>query len=257
MGEPAQSNSLTAKLARSALLIAIGLALLDLAPYLLRAAGAGAWAKPFLGSHASYEIYVALWFFGAAITVMAIWRSGPGRALRELALVDVAPLGCAVCLAAIAAALGVLLYAGARYQAPDRGELLLFCFVGPFVEEVFFRGFLFRQLRRWAGLPFVYAALLSSLVFGAEHFEQADTLMGSLMNSGITFGGGFLFCWLVERWGSVWPGYFIHAGLNIVWTLFTLGDNAVGGTMGNLARLATIVVAIAGTLALTRRPKSA
>jgi membrane protease YdiL (CAAX protease family) len=95
---------------------------------------------------------------------------------------------------------------------------------------------------------------VSSLLFGAGHFDQGSSIADSLMNSGITFAGGMMFCWLVERWESVWPGFIIHAGLNVVWTLYTLGDNAVGGTVGNLARLATVAVAIAGTAMLTRRP---
>jgi membrane protease YdiL (CAAX protease family) len=257
MNSTAQSQSVAAMVTRSLLVIAIGLALSSGTPYALRALGAGAWAKPTLGAHGFYELFIAVGFAGVVISVMAMWRSGLWRAVQELALSDIAPAGCAVCLAAIAAALGVLLYAGARYQEPDPGEMLLFGIIGPFVEEVLFRGFLFRQLRRWAGVPFVYAALVSSLLFGADHFDQADSLTESLTNSGITFAGGMMFCWLVERWGSIWPGFVVHAGLNVAWTLYTLGDNAVGGAMGNIARLATIVVAIAGTLLLTRRPQSA
>ncbi|HEX4079390.1 MAG TPA: CPBP family intramembrane glutamic endopeptidase [Rhizomicrobium sp.] len=65
-----------------------------------------------------------------------------------------------------------------------------------------------------------------------------------LMNSTITFVGGVLFCWLTERWNSIWPGFIIHAGLNLVWSLFALGENTVGGELGNLARLATLAAMI-------------
>jgi len=87
------------------------------------------------------------------------------------------------------------------------------------------------------------------LAFGSGHFDQGTSLTDSLMNSAITFVGGVLFCWLTERWGSIWPGFAIHAGLNLVWSLFALGENAVGGDLGNLARFVTIGFAIV----LTRR----
>jgi membrane protease YdiL (CAAX protease family) len=157
----------------------------------------------------------------------------------------------------MAAAIATLLYARARYQAADGAELLLFGIVGPFVEEVFFRGFLFRQMRKWAGAPFIVAALLSSLLFGAGHFDQGSSLADSLMNAGVTFLGGVLLSWLVERWGSIWPGFIVHAGLNVVWTVFALGDNAVGGSAGNIARLATVVIVLAGTAMLARSERPA
>jgi hypothetical protein len=77
------------------------------------------------------------------------------------------------------------------------------------------------------------------------------------MNAGVTCLGGVLLSWLVERWGSIWPGFIVHAGLNVVWTVFALGDNAVGGFAGNIARLATVVIVLAGTAMLARSERPA
>lgn len=239
---------------RAGLVLATAIVLSIALPDLLRAVGANVWAKQTFGAHGFYELFIAVGLAGVVIATMALWRSGPGRAAGELGIAGFAAVGCAVCLVAILAALCVLLLAGAGYRRPDPADILLFGIAGPFAEEVFFRGFLFRQMRRWSDVPFLHAALVSSLLFGAGHFDQGSSIADSLMNSGITFAGGMMFCWLVERWESVWPGFIIHAGLNVVWTLYTLGDNAVGGTVGNLARLATVAVAIAGTAMLTRRP---
>jgi membrane protease YdiL (CAAX protease family) len=112
-------------------------------------------------------------------------------------------------------------------------------------------------LRRWIGVPFWLAALISSLLFGAAHFSQGSTLAESLAAMGITMAGGFLFCWAAERWQSLWLGITMHIGLNVVWALFSAGDNAVGGMAGNIARLAAVVVALGGTLVLTRRQRTA
>ena len=247
-------SAATARFSRALLVVIIGAALfLGIQP-LLDALHAYPHVKPLLGLYPTYKLYIGLEFLLALIAVMAMWRAGIPKALDELGIASLSPLGCAVCLAAIAAAFVVLLFAGAAWTPQPIVSLLLFGVFGPFVEEMICRGFLFRQMRRWAGVPFWLAALISSLIFGAAHFDQGSSLSDSVMNSAITFGGGFLFCWLVERWNSIWPGLVIHAGLNLLWSVYTLGDNAVGGQMGNAARLVTIVVALAGTFALSRRP---
>jgi len=246
------SDSLVVRAVRAIVLVAVAIALCFGIPPVLTSLGAHDWAKRLIGGHGIYELYIASQFALVFLAVMAMWRAGLRRALEELGIAHLSVVGCLSCLLAITAALAVLLFAGARRVPQPIDSLLLFGVVGPFVEELLFRGFLFRQMRRWAGLPFLAAALIASLLFGAVHFDQGDTLADSLMNSGITFLGGLLFCWLVERWNSIWPGFLIHAGLNLLWSVFTLGDNAVGGAMGNLARLATIVVALTATIAIPR-----
>jgi membrane protease YdiL (CAAX protease family) len=250
------TRSAAARILRSATVVAIALALSFGIPPALHALNLHDWAVKNLGPHGFYELYIASGFVLIFFAVMAMWRAGLGRALVELGIARLSPLGCLVCLAAVAAAFGVLLFAGAKWTPQPADSLLIFGVIGPFVEEVLFRGFLFRQMRRWAGAPFWVAAILASLLFGAGHFEQGDSFANAVMNSAITFAGGVLFCWLTERWGSIWPGFAIHAGLNLLWSVYTLGNNAVGGEMGNIARIATIVVGIALTRRLTTAPST-
>lgn len=246
-----ENRSIASRVFRAALIIAIGLGLSFGIPPLLRALNLHDWSKQAFGEYGFYELYIASGFVVIVVAVMAMWRGGPGRALNELAIAHVSPLGCLCCLAAIAGAYAVLLFAGAKWTPQPADSLLVFGIVGPFVEEALFRGFLFRQMRRWAGVPFWTAAILASVLFGAGHFDQGDSFANAVMNSAITFAGGVLFCWLVERWNSIWPGFVIHAGLNLLWSVYTLGDNAVGGAMGNIARIATIVIALVLTRILT------
>ncbi|MGH6870655.1 MAG: lysostaphin resistance A-like protein [Rhizomicrobium sp.] len=235
---------------RGAVIIAVALALAFGVPPALRALNLHDWSKQVLGQYGFYDLYIATGFVLVIVAVMAMWRAGPGAALAELGIARLSLLGCASCLAAVAAAYTVLRFAGAKWTPQPADSLVVFGVIGPFVEEVLFRGFIYRQLRRWAGVPFWIAALLASLLFGAAHFDQSNSLSDAVMNSTITFAGGILFCWLVERWKSIWPGFVIHAGLNLLWSVYTLGDNAVGGMMGNAARVATIVVALGLTWAL-------
>lgn len=254
MADTAQDRSIASRAAHAALIVAVAFALSFGIPPVLDALHLHDWAKQALGHYGFYELYIASGLVLIFVAVMAMWRAGLVRALAELGITHLSPLGCLCCLAAIAAAFAVLLFAGAAWTPQPADSLLVFGTVGPFVEEVLFRGFLFRQMRRWAGVPFWIAAILSSILFGLGHYDQGTSLADALMNTGVTFAGGVLFCWLTERWNSIWPGFVIHAGLNLLWSVYTLGGNAVGGEMGNLARLATIVVAIAATRRLSRAP---
>ncbi|MGH6876042.1 MAG: lysostaphin resistance A-like protein, partial [Rhizomicrobium sp.] len=214
-------------------------------------------SKHTFGPNGFYELYIACVFVLMLASTMAIWQSGLARALDELAISRLSLWGCLVCLVAIATGLAVLLFAGAKYTPQPVGQLLLFGVIGPYVEEIQFRGFLFRQIRRWCGAPFWLAAVIASLAFGAGHFYAGNSLANALTNSAITFVGGVLFCWLMERWNSIWPGFIIHAGLNLVWSVFALGENAVGGKLGNLARLATLVAMIGLTAFFAPRSREA
>lgn len=78
--------------------------------------------------------------------------------------------------------------------------------VGPFVEEVFFRGFVFGGLLRRLGLP--VAVILSSLVFAVAHAEIS--LVGPAFLSGSAFA---LIYW---RTGTIWPLILAHTAQNAI-----------------------------------------
>lgn len=118
----------------------------------------------------------------------------------------------------------------------------------PVYEEVIFRGLAIGVLMVHFRLPFLIAALLPSLFFGALHMYQSDALTESLTIAAITAFGSFWFGWVYWKWGfNLWPAILLHVGLNSAWTIFALGENALGGQLGNIIRIAVI----AGSIMLT------
>ncbi len=83
--------------------------------------------------------------------------------------------------------------------------------IAPFVEELVFRGLLYRAFRqRWALAP---ALALSGIVFAAAHFDALT--FAPLLFVGVLLG------WAYERSGSIWGSIVPHAGLNLL-TLIAL-----------------------------------
>ncbi len=76
----------------------------------------------------------------------------------------------------------------------------------PFVEEAFFRGFVFSGLTAKYGI--LVAGAISAAVFAAAHLS-----LGSLLPVFVT---GILFAWLYHRTKSVWAPFSAHAGQNLI-----------------------------------------
>ena len=85
-------------------------------------------------------------------------------------------------------------------------SILVIVLWGPFVEEVFFRGFLLATLV--VPLGAVRGALLSSAIFAAAHI-----LVGAMIPIFIT---GLLLSWLYLRTRSIWPPFLMHAAQNLI-----------------------------------------
>ena len=76
--------------------------------------------------------------------------------------------------------------------------------VAPFVEEMFFRGFLFQGFRqRYGWIP---AALLSSAIFAAADLDPVSLIP--------TFILGVVFSYVYHRSNSIWPGIILHFSVN-------------------------------------------
>ena len=78
--------------------------------------------------------------------------------------------------------------------------------VAPFVEEVFFRGFVFAGLRNKWSWP--KAAVISSLLFAVAHIVPTSILPIFIL--------GFIFASLYQFSGSIWPAIFMHMLTNTV-----------------------------------------
>jgi len=80
------------------------------------------------------------------------------------------------------------------------------CLVGPFVEELFFRGLVQSLARQY--VPAFAAIAISSVFFASMH--------GSL--SVVQLVGGVMFGTIYEWRGSIWTGYIFHVAANIgIW----------------------------------------
>jgi hypothetical protein len=120
---------------------------------------------------------------------------------------------------------------------------------GPIAEEFVYRGLALGVLIRWCGWPIWLACIWPAMFFGAAHIGQGDDWGSVAGIVAITGLGGLLFGWLFVRWRfNLWPPLFLHVGLNTVWLVFDLGENALGGWLGNGLRLAVLVVAIGATV---------
>jgi membrane protease YdiL (CAAX protease family) len=162
--------------------------------------------------------------YGAALIVFAAWQKKP---LRELLPLRVVPFR--LCL--VAAVLGVVLQFPSTLLAnlvdqfyPISDEVLkrrlalitphsvahgvaivlVVSFVGPCIEELFFRGALFGALRR--GHSALVTMAVISLCFVAAHMDLR--LLLPLLPA------AWLMAEVRERSASIWPGLALHTGFN-------------------------------------------
>ena len=78
---------------------------------------------------------------------------------------------------------------------------LLLVAVGPIVEELLFRGYLYGKLRT-RGVPFWLTALVVSVLFGVAHMQW---------NVGVdTFALSLVMCATREITGTIWPSILMH-----------------------------------------------
>jgi membrane protease YdiL (CAAX protease family) len=114
-----------------------------------------------------------------------------------------------------------------------------------FMEEFFFRGFLFGLLFRKAGWGFIPASLLGAAIFGTGHLYQGSGFAETAGIFLITALGAVWFAWLFAEWNNnLWIPVFLHILMNSSWTFFDVSDNALGGAYSNIFRAVTIALTI-------------
>lgn len=123
-----------------------------------------------------------------------------------------------------------------------------------FVEELFFRGFLFGQLFKNTRLGFISSIIIGAVIFAAGHLYQSEDtieLIGIFM---VTFMGAILFAWLYVEWNyNLWVPIFLHSLMNLAWHLFSMDETALGGILPNVFRGLTITFAIVLTIFYKRK----
>lgn len=181
-------------------------------------------------------------------------RAGPRRlfGLTGLAAPIARPLLWAAVLFVPAVIIAALAAPVSReFSGPD----LFWQGVGfPVIEEVIYRGLAVGALIRWAGWRWWAACLLPAAMFGLVHAGQGSDPASIAGVVAITGLGGLLFGWLFVRWAfNLWPEILLHVGMNSLWIVFALGENALGGWLGNALRLGIVVGAVVLTLRMTKR----
>ena len=121
--------------------------------------------------------------------------------------------------------------------------------IAGFVEELFYRGFLFGQLYKYTKLGFISSIIIGAIIFATGHLYQSEDSIELIGIFLITFLGAILFAWLYVEWNyNLWIPIFLHSLMNLAWHLFDMDGTALGGTIPNILRGLTIIIAILFTI---------
>lgn len=107
-------------------------------------------------------------------------------------------------------------------QISDDNPLLfivMVSFMGPLLEEIVFRGVIFRGMREH--FHFIPSALFSSLLFGFMHVSAA-VFTGNIMEIVYIFlygGIGFIFCLMYEYNKTIFASIYLHSIYNFISTI--------------------------------------
>jgi membrane protease YdiL (CAAX protease family) len=147
---------------------------------------------------------------------------------------------------AAAQIVGLIVEAGPLDRALVLGVVVV---LGPLVEELVFRGFLFAAFDRSLSRPWV--VLATALLFAAYHLDPLQSL--AVLPLGLVLG------WLRSATGGIWAGLTLHVvnnALASVLILFT-GDEglSLAATLGGTA-VAVAAIAVT-TFTAPRAPESA
>jgi membrane protease YdiL (CAAX protease family) len=206
-----------------------------------RATGSAHWAPLELGL-AEGLLKILLWVVPSIGAIMTAGRLSLHESWRALGLESGIAGYRFGFLATLPMAVIVLFFALGRLDSDDLvGSVVL----GPFAEEVLFRGFLFRRLLFDAGWRPLSAMGASAALFGLAHLGTPGQGFFDLLILG---AGGVAFAWICYRWDSLWPAIGLHSFINFWWVLSDSGPQAN-------ARLVSVghLLSIATALLITRR----
>jgi uncharacterized protein len=128
-------------------------------------------------------------------------------------------------------------------------SIFLLALFSPFIEELFFRGYVFRQLFRYAKWRFGLAIIVPALIFALGHWHQAADWLELLGVSLITGLGSIVFCWVFMKWqDNLWAAFGVHAFMNLWWNVFAVDENALGDWFANAVRFASVILVVIITI---------
>lgn len=134
-------------------------------------------------------------------------------------------------------------------QLIDIENLIAGTIVAGFMEELYFRGFLFGQLFQRTNLGFIPSILFGTLIFAFGHLYQSQDIIELVGIFMITFSGAIFFAWLYVEWNyNLWVPILTHTLMNLTWGIFEIDNNALGDLKANIFRGLTILTAIIFTI---------
>ncbi|MCD4670519.1 MAG: CPBP family intramembrane metalloprotease [Actinomycetia bacterium] len=92
--------------------------------------------------------------------------------------------------------------------------LIVVSFIGPIIEEVFFRGFLYSAFKKNCGI--LPALFLSSILFSLVHLQVYSFIPLFII--------GWILAYIFEKTKSLFPAIFLHAAYNLILILILLGQ---------------------------------
>jgi membrane protease YdiL (CAAX protease family) len=138
-------------------------------------------------------------------------------------------------------------------QEINYNNLIAGTIVAGFMEELYFRGFLFGQLFRKSNLGFLSSVIIGALIFALGHLHQSQNIMELVGIFMITFSGAIFFAWLFVEWNyNLWVPILTHSLMNLSWSLFEVDSTALGDLKANIFRGLTIFIAIVFTILYKR-----
>ncbi len=126
--------------------------------------------------------------------------------------------------------------------------------VAGFMEEFFFRGFLFGLLFRVVKWGFIPSIIITSIIFGMGHLYQSTDILSALAVFGVTALGSVMFGWVYVEWNyNLWCAIFLHFFMNLWWIVFSLSSTSQGDLLANIFRVSSIAIVIALTIFYKRK----
>ena len=142
-----------------------------------------------------------------------------------------------------------------KYSAWSLELVLISALLPGFLEEFYYRGFVFGELYKRARWGFFLAAALNGLIFGLAHIWQGNALGQTIGVFFVTFAGAAWFAWLYVEWrNKLWLPITLHILMNLYWTLFEIESTALGGIGANICRGLTIAFSVIFTIR-RKRPR--
>ncbi len=195
------------------------------------------------------------WFLcGVPIYVALFMMHKPGQIMESLGLRYGLLEGYGIAYLAVIPMLLGFAFTGTFNTSLTIDEFIRKAVLAGFFEELFFRGFLFGMLFRYARWGFIPAVLTGAILFGAVHLYQGGDMLSAFAAFGVTAFGAVLFSWVYAEWEyNLWTAIGLHTFMNGAWLLFAVDSNATGDWISNIFRVVSIIVIVVGTIVYKKR----